>query len=797
MKKYSLLLTGCLMAAVLSAQTRKTLEAAYRTDLPEIDGVLSESCWQAVPSIGDFVTSTPVFGETPHCRTEVRLFYTETALYLAAWCFDPDAGGIRRDGGIRDGELTGDWFQLSIDTWNDDRLSFDFTVSAAGIQQDVREGSGWDANWQSAVAYQSDGWTLEMRIPFTALRYTRKPEQTWGVQFTRFDRSRGETSTWNPQDPLVQDRVWQFGTLTGLKDIRQEKRHALAIHSNTGLQLPDVFYSSRLTQAAGLDARLGLSESATLDVTVLPPLSVGRDYDDRPFSIERNVFGNAALPWPRQLLAEESGLFRRGNGSLEPNPVINPFQVSWREPLPAGFAFRRFYESKLLNAVKFTGRTKGRWRMGAYHATLGPVKAEIMDFASSSSFSRKTVTYQQLSAYNYLTAEYVLPNNGYARISNAALLAGRNMHTILPGADFRLRNRANSLEIRGDALLTLQERDTVRSRGYEYQLALARINRRWGWQLTHRDQSQAFRPFLLEPGLAAGLNVPTSSASVNFRDFQPRGPWLNRSGWLGLSAFWAAPSGGQNIWNLEAVCQVLDKRWRSFTLGASLIPHRQIIRYENSGAYITQQVAPRVGLQLGVASDVRRRFRIANTAKGWIHAEGKLPAVQDSFGISWVMSRHFTLSSALWVTGQLEELFLKNVPGKWVFEQHDFWSAFSSLQLNWYVRPRLRFWGSAGVSRLDYNRRQSFEFHPNGEFVPLTGPGDIDSDTYTDWRGELGFQYVISPLRQIRFHHRFVSSGASIITPPGFFPVTIQNASMTQLEIIYTLGGGGKAPKRR
>ncbi|MCK6695666.1 MAG: carbohydrate binding family 9 domain-containing protein, partial [Thermoanaerobaculia bacterium] len=613
MKILSFIICLLCCAILLPAQPGKMLEAVRLHCYPEIDGHLNDSCWQRLSALEEFTTSTPVFGETPQCRTEVRLFYTETALYVAAHCYDPDAGGVRRDGGIRDGELTGDWFQVSIDTWNDDRLSFDFTVSAAGIQQDLRDETAWDANWQSAVTLQAGGWTLEMRIPYTALRYPRITEQNWGIQFTRFDRSLGETSTWSPQNPLVQDRVLQFGSLTGLQNIHQEQRHALAIHTNTAYQSPGIFVNSNgLTQSAGIDARLGLSESATLDVTVLPPISVTKSFGSLSFPGDDglNISGNAPLPAPRQLLAEESGLFQRGAGSLEPNPVISPFQLSRRRPLNPGTFFTGIHESKLLNAVKFTGRTKGNWRVGAYHATLGPVKAEVTNFLSSSSISRETITYQNLSAYNYLSAEYIFPNNSYARVSNAAMLAGRDMNTFLPGADFRLRNHANTLEISGNALMTLQTADTARWQGYAYNLALSRINRRWGWSVAHEARSPEYSPFLLAPLPLNSFRGSSSHAVVNYRDFQPRGPWLNRGARLGLSTFWSVRPGEQNVWTIVSTFHALDRRFRRFTLGASLTPHNQIFRYENGGANLSQKVAPRAGLQLGFITDTRRRFSV-------------------------------------------------------------------------------------------------------------------------------------------------------------------------------------------
>lgn len=793
MKKCSLLFACCLAAAVLSAQTRKTWDAVYRSDLPRLDGVLSDTCWQALPFIGEFVTSTPVFGETPQCRTEVRLFYNETALYVAAHCYDPDARGVRRDAGIRDGEPTGDWFRVSIDTWNDDQLSFDFTVTPAGVQQDIRDGANWNANWQSAVALQADGWTLEIRIPYTALRYPKKAQQNWGIQFTRFDRSRGETSTWSPQDPLVRDRVLQFGTLGGVQDIHRERRHALALHTSSRLEVTsEPLRESALSQVAGIDARLGVSESATLDFTVLPPLAIstGSSLITTPGSSD-HFAGNALLPEPRQLQEEESGLFGRGYRALTLNPIIHPLQMTWRRPLiPGTEFFTEYSESKLLNAVKFTGRTKGNWRLGAYHALLGPVKAKIININDFE--NRETVQFQNLSSYSFVTGEYILPNNSFLNFSNATLLAGPNMHSVLPSLDFRLRNRTNNLELSGNSTLTYQEADTLKQRGYGYALTLSRINRRWGWSLGHRANSREYNDNVSAlPFFTADARNGSSTAEVNYRDFRPRGPWLNRSGRAGLSVRWGARPGEQDVWTLSAGIGVLDKGFRAFTAGLSLIPHEQVYRYESGGGAISQKVAPRAGINLAFSTDERRRFRLNTVFDGQIGVEGKFPSVYLAAEPLWVINRWLTLQSRLWTSGRMDELVLLPASGQWIFEQHDFWFGGGDLELSWYPVQNLRVFGSLGVHFNQYAERETLELLQSGDFVPVNHPLAPFLYSYDDWEGSLGLQFVISPLSQIRLRHRVSpNQPGSLVTP--IFSFRPDYSSQTEVNFIYTLGGGGR-----
>jgi hypothetical protein len=187
--------------------SQKQLSAFIQDARPKLDGELNDSCWQQVPVVQDFSTSTPVFLQTPKNATSVQLFFAPDALYVGAFCASPK---VRADGSARDEAGTGDWFSIALDTWNDDQNAFLFRITPGGLQSDARIGGNlsefdYDAVWQSAVQLQANGWSLEMRIPYTALRFPSKGAQYWGLQMSRYDRNTGELSTWNPQNPLIYD----------------------------------------------------------------------------------------------------------------------------------------------------------------------------------------------------------------------------------------------------------------------------------------------------------------------------------------------------------------------------------------------------------------------------------------------------------------------------------------------------------------------------------------------------------------------------------------------------------------
>lgn len=783
MKKLTLPFFCLFSVAALFAQSDKMLDATRLACAPVLDGQLTDSCWRLAPVLEAFTTSTPVFGNQPLGRTEARLFYTETALYVAARCFNVKTGRVRDDAGIRDGELTGDWFQVSLDTWNDNRLAFDFTVSADGVLYDTRNSSGWNTNWQSAVSVQADGWTLEMRIPFTALRFPRKAEQNWGLQLTRYDRETGETSTWNPQNPLVQDRVWQFGTLNGLRELHQPRRLGLSAYAHTSLRTEaNPLAIGNISQTLSLDGRIGLNESATLDFTLLPPTLATTAPEQIIPDPEIEIRHNIGVTEPRQFFQEERDLFDK-NPELKYTPVVYWMPFLSSHPLDSGERYTGGSESKLLHAAKLTARTKGNWRFGVYNAFLGPVKATVGNNQFREIYTK---TLQAFSNYNYTSAEYVLPNNGFVQLSNASLLAGPNLTTAAPRLDFRLRNRGNNLELSGTGQVYHEQADTIRQKYYDYGIRMARVNRRWGWAASLNER---YRPADGDnPAFLAG----TATAGVNYRDFRPRGPFLNIEGALtAYLNYYNKISLPEDILNIYGHIAVTNRRFQRLALDWTVRPYSIRQTYYNGSATIFREAAPLLNPGFSFTSDQRKRFILAARLNASISTAGEIPFASLSFQPGWVIGRRLRLQAGLETRAWFGHLNALPATGRWIFQRNDEYALKGQLNLHWYPADKLLLFGAISAQGAKITRRELVEMLNFNQFVPVDWPlPENKSPVYGD--ATLGFQYFFTPLSQIRFQHVFGEEESLYFhnkPKPKFY---YQTRGRTELTLVYFLDRAAK-----
>ena len=195
--------------------SRYQIQAVRSGQSIEIDGVLADEAWRAAPMIDSFTQQEPVIGEPATERTEVRVLYDSSNLYIAVHAFDSDpdhlvATEMRRDSSRL---LDEDNFQIILDTFRDSRSGYMFVTNPLGAkleQQIFEEGGGnvrgsasninkdWNGVWQAAARRTSDGWTAEVAIPMVTLRSPDVPVQTWGINFSRNIRRKNELVYWSP-----------------------------------------------------------------------------------------------------------------------------------------------------------------------------------------------------------------------------------------------------------------------------------------------------------------------------------------------------------------------------------------------------------------------------------------------------------------------------------------------------------------------------------------------------------------------------------------------------------------------
>jgi len=175
-----------------------TASASLRRGPIHID---DEPDWRTATPITAFVQGEPVEGVPPQERTDVRVLYDAGAPYVAAVMHESDPRRIGRQLVRRDDRGQYDHFEVSIDPDRDGRTGYRFRVGASGVQRDVylyddvREDQAWDAVWESAVSIDSTGWSVEMRIPLSQIRYVASDApQVWDVNFARHRVADDETA---------------------------------------------------------------------------------------------------------------------------------------------------------------------------------------------------------------------------------------------------------------------------------------------------------------------------------------------------------------------------------------------------------------------------------------------------------------------------------------------------------------------------------------------------------------------------------------------------------------------------
>jgi len=169
-----------------------------------IDGILDEEVWTQAEATGPFQRVTPVDTGFATAKTEVKLTYDKSNIYVGVICYDPTPGkrpveSLRRDYTF----MKNDNFMIFFDTYNDQTNGFAFGISAAGAQTEGLQYEGtkvlysWDIKWRSAVKNYDDRWVTEFSIPFRSVRYS-EGDTEWGVNFGRQDLKLNEKSAWAP-----------------------------------------------------------------------------------------------------------------------------------------------------------------------------------------------------------------------------------------------------------------------------------------------------------------------------------------------------------------------------------------------------------------------------------------------------------------------------------------------------------------------------------------------------------------------------------------------------------------------
>ena len=311
---------------------RPTARAIATSEAPKIDGVLDDAAWSAAEPIDRFVQQEPNEGQPASDRTEVRILFDRGHLYIGVRAFASapvTATEMRRDA---DRLFDEDNFQVILDTFHDSRNGYMFVTTPLGAkleQQIFDEGESvgrggttsninrnWDGVWHAAARIVEDGWTAELDIPFSTVRFVPRDDQVWGINFQRHIRRRNETVLWSPlPKAFALTRVSLAGELQGLSGISRGLDLRLKPYLLGGAHYSRVTADGGDTDPIrdiGLDARYGLTSGLNLDVTVNTDFAQV-EVDEQQVNLTRySLF----YPEKRDFFLENSNFFTMGTGGV-------------------------------------------------------------------------------------------------------------------------------------------------------------------------------------------------------------------------------------------------------------------------------------------------------------------------------------------------------------------------------------------------------------------------------------------------------------------------------------------------
>jgi hypothetical protein len=428
---------------------RRTMSAARINLAPKIDGILDDECWKSAEVTGDFKQNSPLENGPVANKTEVRITYDNTALYIGAMCYDSSPDSIMRQLGLRDDYLSADNFRIVFDTYNTQQDAFDFSVTASGVQSDSRFSDyNFNAVWHSDVKILSNGWSVEMEIPWSALRFPSKAEQIWGLQITRHIQRSYEFDQWalTPKDNPNPMKFW--GILNGLSYIDPPVRLSLTPYIS-GLVEKDSRFGPAKPDASlggGLGLKYGLNESFTLDMTLLPDFSQVKSdnlvknlspfeiqYDDqRPFFTEgTDLFNEGGIFYSRRIGKTPEAFYDAAD-------LCNSSEVITKNPT----------QTRLLNATKVTGRTNAGLGIGILNAFVDNTYAIAKDTITGK--TRRILT-EPSANYNIFVFDRQLPNSSNVYVTNTNVIRSHGARSAnVTATGFSFNNKKSTWNFYGN-----------------------------------------------------------------------------------------------------------------------------------------------------------------------------------------------------------------------------------------------------------------------------------------------------------------------------------------------------------
>ncbi len=364
------------------------------TEKINLDGLLNEDIYNKEP-ISNFIQKLPDEGKPATEITNVWVSYDEENIYFSAKLLDSKPNYIDKSLFRRDSYDPSDWFFIYIDSYNDDKSGYYFAVNAGGsqidgtIENDSWKSTSWDGIWESKTKINEDGWSLEVKIPFSQVRFKENDEMVWGINFERDIKRNNEESYLIMVPAKESGFASRFADLIGLNNIKQKQHFEIRPYLVQKAQYlihdkNDPFYKeNQYPTNIGVDLKLGLGNSFIVDATINPDFG---QVEVDPAVINLSAF-ETYYSEKRPFFIEGQSIFEFGYGGSNNNWFFNfgspdLFYSRRIGHSPSGSLPNYDYkdypkETRILGAAKLTGKIDESWSFGALSAVTERTYATI------------------------------------------------------------------------------------------------------------------------------------------------------------------------------------------------------------------------------------------------------------------------------------------------------------------------------------------------------------------------------------------------------------------------------------
>tara|TARA_B100001750_G_scaffold172339_1_gene140590 strand:- start:433 stop:2862 length:2430 start_codon:yes stop_codon:yes gene_type:complete len=695
----------------------KKVSAMRTIEPPIIDGKLNDEAWAKTTVHSDFLQYRPNNLAEPTFKTEVRILYDDDFIYLSFNNLDPDPEKIRSTLGRRDDWTSsfgssGDYIIFNIDSRNNDKNGNSFGVNAANVQFDnavTSDASGtdfetsWNAVWTSNVSINDDGWSTEIKLPFSIFQFSKNENQAWGFRVHRTIHRSQEWIFWPGMDDGLNGFVEHFGVLKGITNIPQPKNIELIPYVLSGKTISE---TTDNTQNLGLDIKYNISSDVTANFTFNPDFG---QIEADPSVLNLSAF-ETGLKEKRPFFVQGSNFFKAPFGMTYSRRIGQ--RPRFYSPSD-GDLVSRPEATTILGALKIVGHTQSGIKYGFLNAVTdeeyGTIEKEIDGDIRKDNFliepySNYNTSVVQVPVLNDISSIKLISNNlsrpGETLISTSAIEGG-----------FSLLN--NALRI-GTDLGTSSTSD--KPNGYAYSLYLDYKNPDW-WSITFWQRSSDGNFDVSDMGYQRRNNEKSIGSMLTIRRDEPKGIFLRQRFSINTGFNFSAFSGEEvttgrdldffsnntfrNYWQLKLALRlnptsyddqdlyrdsrafvVMDEAWQSYQLSISTDTRKRII-FEPSFNFDDHKIS---------GSGYRFRFKITTRPT-------------DFLKIDLFQSRRFRPNHMQWVG--IEEKINDDIDI--IYANTKQWQIDSNLRVNWSFSPKMTFEAfyqpfKVDMDYLDYNR---------------------------------------------------------------------------------------------